>query len=188
VAGGAGFGTHPHDNMEIISIPLEGELEHRDSMGNTAAIKQNDIQIMSAGTGVSHSEYNRSKAHPVKFLQIWVFPKERNTTPRYDQITLNAEDRKNQLQQIVSPNKNDAGVWINQDAWFHLGNFDQGHSIQYALRQTGNGVYVFVLEGDILFGEQELNRRDGMGVWEISTISIQALSKSEILLMELPMN
>ena len=124
VAGGMGFGTHPHDNMEIISIPLEGDLEHKDSMGNVAVIKKGDIQVMSAGTGIQHSEKNKNSNQAVKFLQIWVFPNKKNVTPRYDQISLNLNDRHNKLQQILSPNANDEGVWIHQDAWFHLGNFE----------------------------------------------------------------
>jgi len=125
VEAGMGFGTHPHDNMEIISIPLEGDLEHKDSMGNTAIIKKGDVQVMSAGSGITHSEYNRSKDSLVKFLQIWIFPNKKNVAPRYDQISLNSNDRHNKLQQIVSPNANEEGVWINQDAWFFMGKFDK---------------------------------------------------------------
>ena len=166
VAAGMGFGTHPHDNMEIISIPLEGDLQHKDSMGNVAVIKNGDVQVMSAGTGISHSEMNKNTDKAVKFLQIWVFPKEKDVTPRYGQITLNADDRKNKFQQIVSPNQNDAGTWINQDAWFHLGKFDQGQSVNYELKQKGNGVYVFVLSGDVAVDGTELNKRDAIGVWD----------------------
>jgi len=126
VEAGMGFGTHPHDNMEIISIPLEGDLEHKDSMGNIAVIKKGDVQVMSAGTGITHSEYNKNKDKPVKLLQIWVFPNTKNVKPRYDQISLNLADRHNQLQQLVSPNADDGSIWIYQDAWFHLGKFDQG--------------------------------------------------------------
>jgi len=131
VAGGMGFGTHPHDNMEIISIPLSGDLEHKDSMNNVTVIKNGDIQVMSAGTGIQHSEYNKNKDSEVKFLQIWVFPNKKNVTPRYDQITLNIADRKNKLQQILSPNSDDDGVWIHQNAWFHLANFDKGTTTNY---------------------------------------------------------
>ena len=131
VDAGMGFGTHPHDNMEIISIPLEGDLEHKDSMNNVAVIKNGDIQAMSAGTGIYHSEYNKDRAHRVKFLQIWVYPDKKNVEPRYDQITLNLEDRHNKLQQILSPNADDEGVWIHQNAWFHLGKFDKGISTEY---------------------------------------------------------
>lgn len=187
VESGMGFGTHPHDNMEIISIPLEGDLEHKDSMGNVAVIRNGDIQVMSAGTGISHSEYNRNKESLVKFLQIWVFPNKRNVTPRYDQITLNLADRKNKLQQILSPNPDDEGVWIHQDAWFHLADFDQGVATDYAIKKSGNGVYAFVLKGDITINDQPLKTRDGLGIWDTDKISIKADSHAEFLLMEVPM-
>ena len=188
VDGGMGFGTHPHDNMEIISIPLAGDLEHKDSMGNVAVIRQNDVQIMSAGTGIYHSEYNKNKDKKVNFLQIWVFPKVRNITPRYDQITFKPEDRVNKLQQIVSPSKTDDGVWINQDAWFHLGNLKKGFGTDYTIRQKGNGVYAFIIEGDVTINNQPLNKRDGFGIWDVEKISITADSDAEVLLMEVPMN
>ncbi len=188
VDGGKGFGTHPHDNMEIISIPLSGDLEHKDSMGNTTVIKQNDVQIMSAGTGIQHSEYNRNKDKKVNFLQIWVFPKVRNTVPRYGQLTFNPEERINNLQQIVSPKKEDAGVLINQDAWFHLGNLKNGFSTEYKIKHKGNGVYAFVIDGDVTINDQKLNKRDGLGVWDVANLSLRADSDAEILLMEVPMN
>ena len=188
VDGGMGFGRHPHDNMEIISIPLAGDLEHKDSMGNVAVIKQNDVQILSAGTGIHHSEYNKNPDKKVNFLQIWVFPKERNIQPRYDQQSFKPEDRDNRLQQIVSPSKSDAGVWINQDAWFYLGKFKKGFQTDYDIKQKGNGVYVFVLEGDVGINGQPLNKRDGFGVWNTDKVSIMADSNTEILLMEVPMN
>jgi len=187
VDAGMGFGTHPHDNMEIISIPLEGDLEHKDSMGNVSVIRAGDIQVMSAGTGIYHSEYNKNKDKPVKFLQIWVFPNKQNVTPRYDQITLNPADRHNALQQILSPNPDDAGVWIHQQAWFHLGKFDKGLSLDYTLKSKKNGVYAFVLSGDITIIGQPLNSRDGFGIYDVDSISIQADSDAELLLMEVPM-
>ncbi|MCA0238967.1 MAG: pirin family protein [Bacteroidetes bacterium] len=188
VQGGMGFGKHPHDNMEIISIPLEGDLEHKDSMGNVTVIRNGDVQVMSAGTGITHSEYNKNTEKTVKFLQIWVFPNKRNVAPRYDQITLKPEDRKNKLQQILSPNPDDAGVWIHQNAWFHLGDFDAGVSSDYQIKAPGNGVYVFVLNGDLSVNGQQLNRRDGLGIWDTDTLHIAADSKAEFLLMEVPMN
>lgn len=188
VDGGMGFGTHPHDNMEIISIPLAGDLEHRDSMGTVAVIRQNDVQIMSAGTGIQHSEYNKNKDRKVNFLQIWVFPKNRNIQPRYDQISFKPEDRENKWQQIVSPVKDDAGVWINQDAWFHLGNLKAGFQSDYTIKQKGNGLYVFVIAGDVTVNGQALNKRDGFGVWDIDRVSIGADTDAEVLLMEVPMN
>jgi hypothetical protein len=185
---GMGFGTHPHDNMEIISIPLEGDLEHKDSMGNVAVIKHGDIQVLSAGTGIQHSEYNKNKDKLTKFLQIWVFPNKKNVTPRYDQITLNLNDRHNKLQQILSPNPNDEGVWIHQDAWFHLGKFDNDFSTTYKIKKAGNGVYAFVLKGDFTINGHTLNQRDGLGVWDTDSISIKANSAdAEILLMDVPM-
>lgn len=187
VAAGMGFGTHPHDNMEIISIPLEGDLEHKDSMGNTTVIRNGDIQVMSAGTGVHHSEYNKNRDHLVKFLQIWVYPNQRNVQPRYDQITLNAADRKNTLQQIISPNADDAGVWIHQDAWFHLADFDAGKTAEYKIHKAGNGVYAFVLKGDVSINGQTLSTRDGLGIWDVEKFSIEASSDAEFLLMEVPM-
>ena len=185
---GMGFGAHPHDNMEIISIPLEGDLEHKDSMGNVATIKHGDIQVLSAGTGIQHSEYNKNQNQLVKFLQIWIFPNKKNVTPRYDQITLNIAERNNKLQQIISPNPEDEGVWIHQDAWFHMGMFNPNIETNYQLKKSGNGVYAFVLKGDFIIEGQELSNRDGFGVWETNIITIEALSEnSEILLMEVPM-
>lgn len=187
VDGGMGFGRHPHDNMEIISIPLSGDLEHKDSMGNVAVIKQHDVQIMSAGTGIYHSEYNKNKDKKVNFLQIWVFPKIRNIEPRYDQITFKPEDRVNKLQQIVSPSKTDEGVWINQDAWFYLGNLKPGFKADYAVKLKGNGVYAFVISGEVTINGQALTKRDGFGVWDVEKLSISADSDAELLLMEVPM-
>ncbi len=188
IDGGTGFGTHPHDNMEIISIPLEGELEHQDSMGNTTVIRKGEIQVMSAGTGIKHSEYNKSKDAKTKFLQIWVFPNKKNVTPRYDQVKLNEADRKNKLQQILSPNADDEGVWIHQNAWFHLGNFDKGTETTYKLKDENNGVYAFVIKGSFKIESQELSERDGLGVWNTNQLKIASLtSDSEILLMEVPM-
>jgi len=187
VAGGRGFGTHPHDNMEIISIPLEGDLEHKDSMGNVAVIKNGEIQVMSAGTGIQHSEYNKSKDAAVKFLQIWVFPNKKNVTPRYDQIPLLLEDRKNKLQQILSPNAGDAGVWIHQNAWFHLADFDKGTTVDYQFKAKGNGLYIFDLKGDLKIDDQIINTRDGLGIWDTDSVKITAQTDTEFLLMEVPM-
>lgn len=188
VAAGRGFGTHPHDNMEIISIPLEGDLEHKDSMGNTAIIRQNEIQVMSAGTGIFHSEFNRNSDKLVKFLQIWVFPNKRNVTPRYDQLVLDVNDRRNKFQQILSPNPNDEGVWIHQNAWFSLGKFDEGVETTYTVKAKENGVYAFVISGSIRINDQELGPRDGFGIWNTELLSVKALSQdAEVLLMDVPM-
>lgn len=188
VSAGMGFGTHPHDNMEIISIPLEGDLEHKDSMGNVAVIRNGDIQVMSAGTGITHSEYNKNSDKSVKFLQIWVFPNQKNVKPRYDQITLKKEDRKNKLQQILSPNTEDDGVWIHQNAWFHLTDMDAAKELEYKLKNSANGVYVFVLSGDLTVNGNKLNQRDGLGIWNTESLKLKADTNAEVLLMEVPMN
>ena len=187
VSGGQGFGQHPHKNMEIISIPLEGDLEHKDSMGNTTVIKEGDVQVMSAGTGVYHSEYNKNKNEEVKFLQIWVFPKTQNVSPRYDQISTNDLATKNSFYQILSPIKTDQGVWIHQDAWFSLGDFESKITSTYTLNKIDNGLFVFVLEGEITIGDQILKRRDALGMWETNEITLTSLKPSKILLMEVPM-
>jgi redox-sensitive bicupin YhaK (pirin superfamily) len=187
VAAGMGFGTHPHDNMEIITIPLEGDLAHKDSMGNTETIRSGDVQVMSAGTGVKHSEFNPNADHRTKLLQIWVYPNKQNVDPRYQQITLNPEDRKNKFQQILSPNAEDNGVWIHQDAWFHLGKFDQDFTATYSLKKEGNGVYAFILSGKLNIAGQELETRDGFGIWNINSFDIKASTDAEFLLMEIPM-
>ena len=187
VAPGMGFGTHPHDNMEIISIPLSGDLMHRDSMGNTAVIREGDIQVMSAGSGIRHSEMNASAEKEVQFLQIWIFPNQRNVQPRYDQQTMNRVNMQNRLLQVLSPDASDEGVWIHQDAWFHMGEFEQGVATTYNLKKNGNGVYAFVLEGSFTIAGEELNRRDGMGLLETATINILSMqSQSKLLLMEVP--
>ena len=188
VAPGMGFGTHPHENMEIISIPLEGDLEHKDSMGNVAVIRHGDIQVLSAGTGITHSEYNKNKDKEVKFLQIWVFPNKQNVTPRYSQISLNIEDRHNNFQQIISPNADDEGAWINQNAWFSMGNFDSAFETTYNLKSSQNGVYIFVLEGEIEVEGQILSKRDGFGIWNTDSFSLKAISNCDVLLMDVPMS
>lgn len=187
VSGGMGFGEHPHKNMEIISIALEGELQHEDSMGNVAVIKPGEIQAMSAGTGIYHKELNKHRDEQVKFLQIWVIPNEENVTPRYDQIQIEDAGKTNQLVQILSPNPDDEGVWIHQDAWFHLGKFDQETEINYKVKQEGNGVYVFVLEGQVEVNGQALESRDGYGIWDTEQFQIKAQSGAQVLLMEVPM-
>ncbi|MDN3550348.1 pirin family protein [Mucilaginibacter aquaedulcis] len=187
VDGGMGFGEHPHDNMEIISIPLEGDLQHKDSMHNKAVIKNGDIQAMSAGTGIYHSEYNNDRNSDVKFLQIWIYPNKRNVTPRYDQISLNLADRHNKLQQVLSPNPDDAGVWIHQDAWFHLGKFDKDISTEYTIKKEGNGVYAFILDGEVEINGQVLNSRDALGIWDTDQFTIKANTEAEFLLIDVPM-
>lgn len=186
VEGGRGFGEHPHDNMEIISIPLEGELVHKDSMGNQAVIKEGEIQVMSAGTGIYHSEYNHNLGEPVKFLQIWLFPNKRNVEPRYDQVKIDTTER-NVFHQILSPNPDDEGVWIYQNAWFHIGSFDAGHEASYQLKDKSNGVYAFILSGSAEINGTVLDERDGMGIWNTESLNIKTNTDARILLMEVPM-
>ncbi|MFA5642620.1 MAG: pirin family protein [Bacteroidales bacterium] len=188
VQAGMGFGTHPHENMEIVSIPLEGDLEHKDSMGNIAIIKEGDVQVMSAGTGVTHSEYNKNQDKEVKFLQIWIFPNKKNVTPRYDQISLKGIQKENEFYQILSPNQDEQGVWIHQDAWFHLGNFTKGNSEEYHIKKEGNGVYAFIIDGEAEISGEKLSKRDGMGIWNADSITVKATENSRVLLMEVPMN
>jgi quercetin 2,3-dioxygenase len=181
-----GFGKHPHDNMEIVSIPLSGDLKHQDSTGRNEIIKQHDVQIMSAGKGIAHSEVNANKDKEVKFLQIWVMPKEKNIEPRYEQKSFLPEHRINQLLNVVAPDNADA-VWINQDAWFSLGNFTAGFSINYDLHKPSNGVYIFILSGSLIVNDQVIESRDGLGINDIESISIQATTDAEIVLIEVPM-
>lgn len=187
VTSGMGFGKHPHDNMEIISIPLSGDLEHEDSTGTKAVIKSGDVQVMSAGTGIFHSEKNKNRNEEVKFLQIWVQPNKRSVQPRYDQITLNPADLDNKLAQILSPNKDDDGVWVYQDAWFHMGNLKAGTEVTYDIKKEGNGVYAFLLEGDATIAGQSLNRRDAAGITEAQSFTVKADADAKVLLMEVPM-
>lgn len=187
VAGGKGFGTHPHDNMEIISIPLEGDLEHKDSMGNGTVIKEGDIQVMSAGTGIYHSEFNKNKDKEVKFLQIWLFPNKRNVTPRYGQLAIGNLEQPNTFSQILSPSAEDQGVWIHQDAWFSIGNFDADATTTYNLHKEGNGMYFFVLEGSVEVNGQRLERRDGYGIWDTTSATLKSTTNSRVLLMDVPM-
>ncbi len=186
ITGGSGFGAHPHDNMEIVSVPLYGALEHKDSTGTNAVINQNDVQIMSAGTGIKHSEYNHYKDKEANFLQIWVFPKKRNISPRYDQKTFNPEERINRFQTVVAPD-DDKAVWINQDAWFSLAKLKSDFSTSYPIKKEGNGVYVFVLEGNVTVSGQSLFKQDAMGVWDVDALDITAHTDAEILLIDVPM-
>lgn len=187
IAAGMGFGTHPHDNMEIITIPLEGDLAHKDSMGNGTTIKMGDIQVMSAGTGIQHSEFNPNNDQQTKLFQIWLFPKYRNVEPRYQQITLDKSLEKNDFAQILSPNPDDAGVWIHQDAWFYLSDFDADFSKKLVLKKEGNGFYVMNIEGEIEVNGEKLEKRDAVGIWETNEIEIKANSNAKFLIMEIPM-
>lgn len=187
VVGGMGFGAHPHDNMEIISIPTSGDLEHKDSMGNVQVIRQGDVQVMSAGTGIQHSEKNKHGDQPVKFFQIWVFPNKKNVEPRYDQQHFEDADLRNKLQTVVSPlGTSDGGVQIHQDAWFSLGKLDKDIALSYSLKKKDNGVYAFVIEGEVTINGVALQRRDGLGITESDTLNIVSNSAAELLLMEVP--
>ncbi len=186
VAPGMGFGTHPHDNMEIITIPLRGQLAHKDSMGNAETISTGEVQIMSAGTGVEHSEYNPSATEEVNLLQIWVLPNRRNVAPRYQQFPLLIEET-NRLYQILSPNSEDSGGWIYQNAWFFRASLSAGTSIDYELREPANGVYIFVISGNIAVNGQTLSDRDGYGIWSVEAFPIACNEAAQVLIMEVPM-
>ena len=188
VEGGEGFGTHPHDNMEIVSIPLKGILEHADSMGNARQLRPGMIQVMSAGTGITHSEYNGSATDPVEFLQIWVFTDEHNHTPRYTDITLEPSE-KNTLQKIVAPRgeADEHTGWLHQQAWFYLAELEKGKSVEHRMHGTNMGTYVFVIEGNADVNGENLGRRDGIGIWETESVTLTAESPSRVLLMEVPM-
>jgi redox-sensitive bicupin YhaK (pirin superfamily) len=187
VIGGQGFPRHPHQNMEIISIPLEGELEHKDSMGNTFIIKKNDVQIMSAGTGVMHSEYNKSSENTVNFLQIWIYPKEKDITPNYDQKTFDPNERINKWQKVVSENDPNA-VLINQDAELAMSDLKAGNNLDLRIEHEGNGIYLFLISGKIEIEGDTLERRDSIGISDFDTTKIMALEDSEILTIEVPLN
>jgi quercetin 2,3-dioxygenase len=187
IAGGMGFGAHPHDNMEIITIPLEGDLAHKDSMGNESIIKTGDVQVMSAGTGIKHSEFNPNADLQTKLFQIWLFPNQKDVTPRYQQITLDVNEQKNNFAQILSPNPDDAGVWIHQDAWFYMSDFTAGFSKNLPLKKQGNGFYVININGQIEVDGQLLEKRDAIGIWETNELNIKATTDAKFLVMEIPM-
>jgi hypothetical protein len=187
ITGGSGFGTHPHQNMEIISIPLDGAIAHKDDIGNSSEIKSGEIQVMSAGTGVQHSEFNASKENAANFLQIWVIPNKKQVTPRYDQQAIDKEKSKDNFLQILSPSADDDGVWIHQNAYFSMGEFTKPTSKNYKLNHSTNGVYVFVIEGAAIVNNENLSKRDGLGIWDTDSFDIKIEAGSKILLMEVPM-
>ena len=187
IAGGMGFGAHPHDNMEIITIPLSGQLEHKDSMGNTGVISHGEVQVMSAGTGIQHSEKNKNSKEFLKLLQIWLFPSEKNVEPRYDQKAFDLAAAKNSLLNIVSPMGSAEGLNIHQHAWFHLGKLDKGIHLTYELKDKNNGVYAFLIDGEVNINGEKLTRRDAIGITETDKLDITADSDAELLLMEVPM-
>jgi quercetin 2,3-dioxygenase len=188
VAGGEGFGTHPHKDMEIVSIPLRGALAHKDSTGNEKAIVPDEVQVMSAGTGILHSEYNHSKENETNFLQIWILPNKKGHEPRYNQKSFDALERKNKLQFIVTPEKKEDNLWLNQDAYFSLVDLEKDKSINYKIHTKGNGVYLFVIEGMIAVVDEALSKRDGIGIWEVESLSVSAKVDAKLLFIEVPMN
>lgn len=182
-----GFGKHSHDNMEIITIPLEGSLAHQDSMGNQSVIKTGEIQVMSAGTGVFHSEHNASTTDPVHLLQIWVVPNQLNVQPRYQQVSFDHQ-AKNIFQLLVSPEGNGGRTWIHQEAWFSIGEFDNEHVIEYTLHNKQSGVYAFVIKGEAIIDGVSVAEKDALGVTGKLSLAIESTAKStKILLIEVPM-
>ncbi|NDC41493.1 MAG: pirin family protein [Chitinophagia bacterium] len=189
VKGGMGFGKHPHDNMEIITIVLDGELAHKDSMGHTQTITNDEVQVMSAGTGVFHSEFNPDHHQAVNLLQTWILPAKKNIPPSYAQAIFNPDDRKNKLQTLVSPvERGEGGLTINQDAWIYRSATDAGHSVSVTPHTEGHGLYVFVISGSITAEGQQLNRRDALGIWETNQpVTIAANSDADFVVFEVPM-
>ena len=188
VIAGQGFGKHSHRDMEIISIPLSGKLGHGDNIGNNGIIETGEIQVMSAGTGITHSEMNADDHEAVSFLQIWVIPNKMNAEPRYQQIRMDELMKPNTFNQILSPNSDDAGVWIHQDAWFSMGDFDKGVTETYQLKNPNNGVYIFVISGKVVINGNTLDTRDGLGVWDTKNFTMDVLDGAKVLLMEVPIN
>ncbi len=187
IAAGEGFGKHPHDNMEIITIPLKGDLKHADSMGNTTVIREGDIQVMSAGKGIFHSEVNNNTDKDVELLQIWVIPEKLSVEPRYGQITLEKGSLKNRFKQIISPNTDDEGLWIYQKAWFYIGELEEGHVEKYKINSLDNGIYIFVIEGNITVDLNQLNRRDAISITEAQEVTITSDTQSNVLIIEVPL-
>lgn len=185
---GMGFGTHPHNNMEIITIPLEGQLEHRDSMGNGSIIEAGEVQVMTAGSGITHSEFNPSKDTEVNLLQIWVFPRERNLTPRYDQKRFDTSKMKNEFLTVVTPDGAGESLFVHQDAWFSLAETDDGKEMKYQMHSGNSGVYLFVIDGELEVDGDTLKSRDGIGIYDTSEFSVKSLQPAKFLVMEIPMN
>jgi hypothetical protein len=188
IAPAQGFGTHPHNDMEIVSIPLMGGLAHKDNTGSEGVIFPNEVQVMSAGTGILHSEYNHSKVKEANFLQLWIFPDKKGHKPRYDQKSFNPEERKNKFLTIISPDKSNGNLWLNQDAYISMTDIEKNKSLNYKLNTKGNGIYIFLIEGKISLGEETLSKRDGIGIWETDAISLSANENSRVLLIEIPIN
>ncbi len=188
VAPGMGFGMHPHDNMEIVTIPIQGELEHKDSEGHHGVITQGEVQVMSAGSGLNHSEFNHSKEKEVNLMQIWVLPRERDIQPRYDQKAFDAEGRKNKFQIVASPEKDNGSLWLNQYVYFNLGDFDKDTTAKYERKLKNNGLWIFVIEGEAEVNGEKLERRDSMGITETDAAEFKFSKDSKILIIDVPMN
>ena len=188
IAPGKGFGTHPHENMEIVSIPLGGSLAHKDNTGHEEIIKPDEIQVMSAGTGILHSEYNASESEYASLFQVWIFPDKEGHKPRYDQKKFDPNDRKNKIQTFVSPNQTDDNLWLHQDAYFSWSDLDENQTLNYEMNSLNNGAYIILIDGIIELGEETLTRRDAIGVWEIDSIEITAKENSSFIMIEVPMN
>ncbi len=187
IAPGRGFGKHPHDNMEIVTIPLSGAVKHTDSMGNEGIIKTGDVQIMSAGKGIVHAEFNASTTGFLNLFQIWVFPKERNIQPRYDQKTFKPEDRRGKFQVLVAPDNTEGSMWVNQDVWFNLGDFTAGQQISYSTKLKNNGIYLMVINGEVEVAGETLKKRDAIGLWDLDKAGIKINSDAGLLLIDVPM-
>lgn len=187
VSAGMGFGTHPHNNMEIITIPLSGSLKHKDSMGHTSVIESGKIQVMSAGSGITHSELNASRTDDLSLFQIWILPNKQNVEPRYDQFMMDVSKMKNNFLQVVSPNQDDEGTWIYQNAWIHIIEMDESSTQEYSLKDSNNGVYSMLIEGEIEVESETLKSRDAIGIWEVQSIKFKAVSKTKLLVIEVPM-
>lgn len=187
VAPKMGFSTHPHDNMEIITIPLSGSLRHKDSMGNGSLITTGEVQVMSAGTGIQHSEFNADPTEHLNLFQIWIFPNKKNVEPRYDQISYDLASNQDQFLQVVSPSSSDLGTWIHQDSWIHLAEISEGNLVSYPIKKEGNGVYLMVIEGSVEIDGNKLNAKDAIGLWEFDSVEIKADSKSKLIAIEVPM-
>lgn len=189
VKGGMGFGTHPHKDMEIITIPLSGDLQHKDSLNHSATITAGEVQVMSAGTGVKHSEFNANSDRELHMLQLWIYPEKNLVEPRYDQKDFTGELVINKLTTIVSPKDKqiNGSLWIYQQAYLSLGDFEDSKSLEYQLKHENNGVYVFLIEGEATLDGQSLNKRDALGIWETKDFNMEFQQKSKVLLIEVPM-
>ena len=190
VAPAMGFGKHPHNNMEIVTIPFSGALRHKDSMGNEGVIRAGDIQVMSAGNGVEHSEQNDSMTEAVTLFQIWVFPETENVAPRYDQKQIAPLMTPNMFSTVVKPKSEaiNGELWIHQQAYFNIGEFSEKAEVTYTLHGKDHGIYLMVIDGTFFVENEMLNNRDAIGIWDTTDVSITAEKGSKALLIEVPMN